>query len=142
MPVGSVRYERVIAASADDVWALIGRPERLHDWFPGITEVSVEGNRREITLQSGLSLPEEITVLDDRLRRFQYRIDSPIFPYHRGTIDVIALSDTSCAVIYATDCDPRTMALVIGAAAAAGLDRLAEIFPTPNVPTPSFSTTE
>jgi hypothetical protein len=128
VPLGSVRSERIIDASAADVWALVGRPERLHDWFPGVVSCSVEGNRREIHLESGLSLPEEITIHDDRLRRFQYRIDAPMFPYHRGTIDVIEVTPTSCAVIYATDCDPRTMALVIGAAAAAGLDRISDLF--------------
>jgi hypothetical protein len=128
MAFGSVRHHCVIDRPADEVWPLVGAPERLHEWFPGVTDCVVDGHHRTITLASGLTMPEEITVCDDRQRRFQYRIDSPMFAHHRGTIDVIALDAGSCAVVYATDCDPRTMALVIGAAAAGGLDRLAQIF--------------
>ena len=69
-------------------------------------------------------MPEEILVNDDVQRRFQYRITAPMFTHHRGTIDVIDLGDDTCLVVYSTDADPRTMALIIGGGTAGALDEL------------------
>ena len=124
-PRGSVRRHVRINRSADDVWALIGDPARLPEWFPGIVACTVDGTSRVITTGTGLPMPEEILVRDDDMqRRFQYRITAPIVRHHRGTIDVIDLDDGSCLVVYATDADPRTMALTIGGGTAGALDEL------------------
>jgi hypothetical protein len=77
-----------------------------------------------ITTGAGLPMPEEILVCDDHQRRFQYRITTPVFRHHRGTIDVIDLGDGTSLVVYATEADPRTMALVIGGGTAGALDEL------------------
>lgn len=124
MTFGSVRHHVRIARPAADVWALAGDPSRLPEWFPGISGCVVDGTSREITLDSGMRLPEEITVNDATLRRFQYRITAPMFSYHRGTIDVLDLGDGTCVASYATDADPRTMALTIGGGTAGALDEL------------------
>ena len=124
MTLGSVRYEVRIHRPADEVWALVGDPSRLPEWFPGIVACSVDGSSRVITTGTGLPMPEEILVRDDVQRRFQYRITAPVVRHHRGTIDVIDLDDGSCLVVYATDADPRTMALTIGGGTAGALDEL------------------
>jgi hypothetical protein len=124
MPLGSARHHIRIARSAAAVWDLVGDPARLHEWFPGVTSCEVDGTNRLITLGSGLSMPEEILVNDPIQRRFQYRINAPLFRYHRGTIDVLDLGDDTCVVVYSTDADPRTMALTIGSATAGALDEL------------------
>jgi hypothetical protein len=72
-------------------------------------------------------LPEEIVVRDDLQRRFQYRITAPLFAFHRGTIDVIALDEESCIVIYTTESDPRAMALVVAGASSEALANLDQI---------------
>ena len=124
MTLGSIRHQIHIHRPAEVVWELAGDPTRLHEWFPGITACHVEGNIRVITLGSGSTMPEEILINDGVQRRFQYRITTPIFRHHRGTIDVIDLGDATCLVVYATDADPRTMALTIGAGTAGALDEL------------------
>jgi hypothetical protein len=124
MPLGSIRHHIVIRRPAAEVWALVGDPMRLHEWFPGITSCQVDGTNRVIVLGSGLPMPEEILVRDPIQRRFQYRITAPMFQFHRGTIDVIDLGDETCVVTYATDADPRAMALTIGGATAGALDEL------------------
>ena len=128
MTLGSVRHEVRIHRSAAEVWALVGDPARLHEWFPGIVACTVDGTSRVITTGTGLPMPEEILVHDDVQRRFQYRITAPIVRHHRGTIDVIDLDDGSCLVVYATDADPRTMALTIGGGTAGALDELRRLF--------------
>ena len=121
---GTIRHELRIARCAADVWALAGDATKLHTWFPGIVESTVDGNQRTIITATGISMPEEILVCDDKQRRFQYRITTPIFKHHRGTIDVIDLGDETCIVVYSTEADPRTMAMVIGSGTAAALQEL------------------
>lgn len=124
MAFGSVRHHVHIKRPADDVWEMAGDPARLAEWFPGIVSCTVEGSVRTLTLGTGMVLPEEILVCDPLQRRFQYRVTAPIFAFHRGTIDVLALEDDTCVVSYATDADPRTMALTIAGGAAGALEEL------------------
>jgi hypothetical protein len=121
---GSVRRERVIDVPAEAAWSVIGRPELLHLWFPGIVACAVDGDTRTITLGSGVSLPETILTNDPLQRRFQYRIGG-FFTEHLGTIDVVALGDARCLVVYSSDADPATMAIVLGGATRGALEELA-----------------
>ncbi len=121
---GTVRHSIRIERSAADVWALAGDPAALHLWFPGIVSSAVDGTTRIIVTGTGIPMPEEILVCDNTLRRFQYRLAAPFVQHHRGTIDVIELDDEACLAVYSTECDPRTMALVIGGASADALTEL------------------
>ena len=127
MTLGSIRHELRIARRADDVWALVGDPTRLAEWFPGIVACAVDGSSRVITTGAGIPMPEEILVNDPVQRRFQYQITAPLFRFHRGTIDVIDLGDETSLVVYSTDADPRAMALTIGGGTADALDELGRI---------------
>lgn len=121
----SARRERVVGVSAERAWDVVGRPELLHHWFPGIVECTVEGTTRTITTGMGITLTEEILVNDPLQRRFQYRISGGFFREHLSSIDVIALGPASCLVVYSSDADPASMALVLGGATEAALVELA-----------------
>jgi uncharacterized protein YndB with AHSA1/START domain len=121
---GSVRHQIRLAAEADTVWALVGDPARLPEWFPGIESCDVDGDQRTVTTRSGLPMPERLLTVDPALRRLQYRITAPAFEEHLGTVDVIDLGDGTCLVVYSTDAAPAALALVIGGAARAALARL------------------
>ncbi len=123
---GSERRQRVIHVSAEAAWAVIGRPEALHHWFPGIVECQVDGRTRTITTGVGLTLVEEILTNDPIQRRFQYRISGGFFREHLASIDVIELSEGTCLVTYASDADPAPMAVVLGGAMTAALAELAD----------------
>ena len=126
--MGTVRRHVFIDSPADEVWALVGDPARLHDWFP-ITSCEVVGNKRWINLASGLRFEEDINTLDHDLRRFQYSIvNNLIVKSHLGTVDVIPDGPNRCMVMYGTDIDPEPMGLIIIGAAGAGLEKLQEIF--------------
>jgi uncharacterized protein YndB with AHSA1/START domain len=122
--MGTVRREVRIARSADDVWAVIGTPAAIPQWFPGIADATVDGSSRVVTTESGVAMPEEIVTNDAIQRRFQYRITAGIVHNHLATIDVFDLGDGSCLVAYATDCDPDAMALMIGGATGNALAEL------------------
>jgi len=126
--LGSVRRHGAIAASAADVWAFIGRPEALHEWFP-VSATRVEGKKRWVTLPTGIVFEEDIVLVDHSMRRFQYSITgNPLITQHLGMFDVIELTASSCIVIYSTDVEPEIFALAIGAAAGSGIEFLKEKF--------------
>ena len=126
--MGTVRRHAFVECNADTVWAFVGAPERLHEWFP-ITECRVEGNKRWITLAAGIIFEEDIVTLDHDLRRFQYKIvNNPLIKFHLGTVDVISDGENRCLVMYSTDMDPEVLALPIGGAAGVGLAKLKEMF--------------
>jgi hypothetical protein len=126
--MGTVRRHVFIDSPADEVWALVGDPARLHDWFP-ITSCEVVDNKRWINLGSGLRFEEDIITLDHDLRRFQYSIvNNLIVKSHLGTVDVIPDGPNRCMVMYGTDIDPEPMGLIIIGAAGAGLKKLQEVF--------------
>jgi hypothetical protein len=120
----SVRRELAIDVSADEAWALAGRPELIHTWFPGIVGCTVEGDRRTVMLQTGATVDEAILTNDPLQRRFQYRIEGGLLREHLGSIDVVPLAERRCLVTYASDADPAAMAIVLGGATAAALAEL------------------
>jgi len=122
---GSVRSQRIIGVSAERAWQVVGRPELLHLWFPGIVDCTVDGTVRTVTLGSGASLAEELLTNDALQRRFQYRIEGGLFTEHLASIDVMALDDDRCLVTYASDADPAPMAVVLGGATNGALVELA-----------------
>ena len=113
-----------IARPPAEVWARIGDPARIQEWFPGIVSSTVDGTARVITMASGLPMPEEILTHDDVQHRFQYRITAPMFNEHLSTLDVLDLGDGTSVVVYAADASPSTMALVIAGAAGNALEHL------------------
>jgi uncharacterized protein YndB with AHSA1/START domain len=121
---GTVRRHVRIARSPADVWAMVGDPDRITEWFPGIEGVAVDGDTRVVTTGAGLPMPEDIVTVDPIQRRFQYRIAAPMFREHLSTLDVIDLEDGTCLVVYGVDTTPATLSLVIGGAAGNALGHL------------------
>jgi uncharacterized protein YndB with AHSA1/START domain len=122
--MATLRREIRIDRPAADVWQLVGRPELLYLWFPGIVASDVDGDTRIITTGTGIPIPEKIVTNDPLQRRFQYRITAPLFTQHLATVDVIDIGDDTCIVVYATDAEPAVMALVIGGGSSGALDEL------------------
>ncbi len=127
---GSIRREVRIAAPADEVWAWIGAPERLAEWFPGIVDASVEGSTRTITTGAGIPMVEDLVTIDRLQRRFQYRISGGLFREHLSTIDVLDMGDGTSLVVYGVDAEPAVMSLVIGGAAGNALENLKSMLET------------
>ena len=123
----SVRRQVGIARSPAEVWALVGDPARIQEWFPGIVSSTVEGTTRVVVTGSGLQMPEQIVTNDPVQRRFQYRITAPMFREHLSTLDVLDVGDGTSLVVYAADADPSTLALVIAGAAGNALEHLRDL---------------
>ncbi len=122
--MASVRRQVIINRTADDVYAVIGDPVTIADWFPGMVNATVDGTTRIITTESGLPMAEEIVTNDAIQRRFQYRLAPGFIQDHLGTIDVFDLGDGRSLVAYSTDCEPAALALMIGGATGNALKEL------------------
>jgi hypothetical protein len=121
---GSVRRQVRIARPPEQVWAVVGDPGRIQDWFPGIESSTVDGQTRVVITGSGLPMPEEILTNDPLQRRFQYRITAPMFREHLSTLDVLDVGDGTSLVVYSADAEPSVLALVIAGAAGNALEHL------------------
>ena len=125
--MGSVRRHVHIDRDPDSVWKLVGDLAKQHEWFP-LSSCRVEGNKRWITLPSGITFEEDIITHDHSLRRFQYRmVGNPGITSHLGTCDVLDDGHGGSTVVYSTDMEPEALALVIGGAAGEGLAKLKRI---------------
>lgn len=118
----SVRRQVRINRPPDEVWALLGDPARIQEWFPGIVSSEVDGASRVVVTRSGIPMPEEILTNDPLQRRFQYRITAPLFREHLSTLDVLDLGDGTSLAVYSADANPSTLALIIAGAAGNALD--------------------
>ena len=126
--MATVRRQIIINRSADDVYAVLGDPVTIADWFPGVLSATVDGTERVITTGSGLAMAEKIVTNDTIQRRFQYRLAPGFIQDHLGTIDVFDLGDRRSLVSYATDCEPAALALMIGGATGNALKELKRQF--------------
>ena len=111
--MASLRHEIRISASANAVWGVVTRPDSIPNWFPGIDSCTVEGNLRVIKTRAGMEMPEEIITNDRLTRRFAYRITSPLYKFHLGTIDVIEIGEQDSLCVYSTTAEPDVLALII-----------------------------
>jgi Polyketide cyclase / dehydrase and lipid transport len=114
--VGSIRVDQCMAAPAAMVWARIADAGNIADWFPGFSQSSMIGDTwgRRVVALSGVETIEDIVNLDGPARRLQYRIrPNFLIKQHLATVDVIATSESTCVVTYATEMEPRALALAI-----------------------------
>lgn len=121
---GTQRRQVEIAVPAARAWEVVGRPELLHHWFPGMDGCSVEGDQRTVTLGSGMVMVETILTNDPLQRRFQYTVAGGFFTEHLGTVDVLELDEDRCLVTYSSDVRPAVMSLVLGGATEGALHEL------------------
>jgi hypothetical protein len=116
-----------IHASADRVWSMVRDPLDWA-WFPELGVMTMDGDRRHVTLPSGLPIVEQIVNVDDTLRRFQYVIvDNFVISDHLSTIDVIDLEDGTCLVTYSLEIKPDAMAIIIGYATRRAIHNLRDL---------------
>jgi carbon monoxide dehydrogenase subunit G len=89
--------EIAIAASADDVWGILGDLRATPEWIPGVVEAEVSGRDRFCRTADGGEIRERITDRSDEQRSFSYeqrRVPLPISG-SKGTLRVVEDGDGS-----------------------------------------------
>ena len=84
----------------------------------------VDGAKRWVTLPTQLTFEEDILLIDNTARRFQYAIvNNFLIREHLSTVEVIDDNDhNQCSIVYTATTDPDVFALIIAGAAGEALD--------------------
>jgi hypothetical protein len=72
--MSNISVSQVYSVTPEELWELVGPPERLAAWHPAIAQSPVQGDKRSCTLADGATLEERITAHSDAERRYSYCI--------------------------------------------------------------------
>jgi carbon monoxide dehydrogenase subunit G len=98
-----------IAASADQVWTVVGDFGGIAGWMPGIETCRVEGDDRIIGMM-GMTITERLVAKDDAARTLTYAIaDGAPVESHEAVITVTPTGETA-HVTWVVDAKPDEMA--------------------------------
>lgn len=87
--MASVIREIVVAASADEVWAVLRDPGAAHRLFPGVVmATTLDADARIVRFAHGKVVRELIVARDDERRRFAYAVVGNGFIHHNASMEV------------------------------------------------------
>ena len=67
----TVNIDHPFDASADQLWHILGKPDRV-DWVPGVNHCVLEGDVRSLNLPGAGDIKERILLLSDERRIIEY----------------------------------------------------------------------
>jgi hypothetical protein len=110
--MASIRKERSIGASPDEVWAA------LRDWtapherlVPGfVVETRPDGDDRIVTFFNGVAVRERLVDSDDEARRLAWSIVDGPYAHHNGVAQVLAGDDGTARFVWTADLLPNDLA--------------------------------
>jgi carbon monoxide dehydrogenase subunit G len=112
-----------IAASADEVWTVVGDFGSIARWMPGIDSCHLEGGDRILEI-TGMSITERLVSKDDAHRTLVYAIVEGVpVNSHRATISVSPVGESS-HVTWDVEAEPAEMASMLGGVYQQALDAL------------------
>jgi hypothetical protein len=134
-PWASVRHAVRVRCTPDAAWERIADVPNNASWFTSLVRSWVEPDPqtgrlvRNVLTPTGVTMVEDIVLVDHAQRRLQYRLrTNPVITHHLATIDVHDLTtdaaNPECLVVYSTDLSPRPLALAFGSAAGRALETL------------------
>jgi carbon monoxide dehydrogenase subunit G len=120
-----------VAAPADEVWALVGDPGRIDEWFAPVTACEMDGDRRTVTMGSGAVLVERVG-RDDAARSYSYSVLSgiPGLTSHQATLRVVEAPAGSRVLwrqVATSETEGYDIESRLGGVMTAGLERLRDI---------------
>lgn len=104
MPKVSMKTD--LAASADEVWKMIGGFNALPDWHPSVetSELTEEGQTRTLALAGGGHLVEKLVSVDDGARTYSYSIESGVLPVANYQAEItVREGEQGCEVEWSSD---------------------------------------
>lgn len=95
-----------IDAPPEAVWAFVGDPTTVPQWYPKYVECTVDGDTRVLRSAEGAELREALLERDEARRFYAYSVLSgaPVAS-HRASFEVAARGGAS-TVIWTTDAEP------------------------------------
>lgn len=123
----SVKIEHQFNVSAEQLWAIVGTPDRI-DWVPGATGCKIHGDIRSLTLAGAGNIKERILSQDNQRRILEYSCFETSAPLqsHRSRIEVVANAD-GCQLIWQTTVTPLAIEVFISKSMTDCVTKLEEI---------------
>lgn len=123
----SVKFDQQFNYSADQLWAIVGTPDRI-DWVPGAASCVFDGEVRALSLPGAGDIKERILSRDANRRTMEYSCFETPAPLesHHASIEVIANAD-GCRLIWETSVTPVAFESFIRTSMEGCLERIDEI---------------
>lgn len=128
--MSTFRFHTRVAATPDEVWAVLSDVRTIPQWFPGVVHAEFDGTFRILRLADGSTLRARVVTADPVLRRFQYSfvegLPVPI-RMHLGTLDILE-DAVGSLIIYSQQIEPDELGAVVGPAVSGGIDGIERYF--------------
>jgi len=123
--MASIRKERSIEASPDEVWAALRDWGALHERLvPGFAvDTRLDGEDRIVTFFNGAVARERLVDLDDEARRLVWSIVDGPYAHHNGSAQVTAEGD-GARFVWVADLLPNDLAPPTDGLMERGIDTL------------------
>jgi uncharacterized protein YndB with AHSA1/START domain len=110
--MASIRKERSIAASPEDVWSALRDWGALHERLvPGfVVDTRLDGEDRIVTFFNGAVVRERLIDLDEERRRLAWSIVDGPYTHHNGVAQVLAGEDGGARFVWEADLLPGELA--------------------------------
>lgn len=109
--MATIHHSIEVALPADRVWPVIRDVGAAHvKLFPTVLrDVRLEAGARVVTFANGRVVRELIVTLDDDRRRFVYASVGGAATHHNSSLQVLAIDDARCRVVWITDLLPDAL---------------------------------
>jgi len=110
--MASIRKERLIDASPDDVWAALRDWGALHERLvPGfVADARLDGDDRIVTFFNGAVVRELLVDLDDEARRLAWSVVDGPYTHHNGSAQVYSDREGRTRFVWIADLLPNELA--------------------------------
>jgi Polyketide cyclase / dehydrase and lipid transport len=134
-----IHKERLIRASAEDVWAALRDWGALHERLaPGfVLDTQLDGDDRIVTFFNGTVVRERLIDLDDQDRRLVWSIVDGPYAHHNGAAQVFAAGRGQARFVWVADLLPNELAEPTGQMMERGIDAVQQALDSkPDAPVP------
>jgi len=124
--VASIRKEIQVCRPQDFVWDAIRDVGAIHKRLvPGfVVDCRLEGDSRYVTFGNGRTIRELIVDVDDQHFRHAWSARGAPLTHHNASIQVFAIDDTTCRLVWIADVLPNEVAGMIAEMIQQGLNTM------------------
>lgn len=130
--MASIYRQMELDVPAAHAWAALADVGALHTRLVQgfVTDTKLEGNDRLVTFANGMTVTERVVSVDQANMRLVYTVVGGRTSHHNAAVQVHALANSKCRLVWVTDLLPDELAGPIGEmvdAGAAAMKRTLEL---------------
>ena len=126
-----VEFDHQFHASADELWGIIGTPDRI-DWVPGVISCTFDGEVHSLHLPGAGNIKERILSRDEASKTMEYSCFETPVPLHSHHSSIaIMTNDDGCRLLWETAVAPIEIEKFIRRSMESCIERLTEMLSQP-----------